>query len=330
MPRSLFAAPPLAAKLFAALSLACLGAGAPACAQEYPSKPLRLIVPNSAGGAIDVTARILQPRLSAELRQPIVIDNRVAAGGTVGTQHAAQSAPDGYTLLIVFDSFTTNPFLFRNVQYDPSRDFAPIMLVARYPQVFAVHPSLGVKNLKEFLQLARAKGSALDFATAGAGTSSRLSLELFKIAAGVEPTAVHYKGGAPALNDLAGGQVVAMIVSTGAVIQFLKNGRLVPLAVTSDKRTPLLPDVPPMAETLPGFEAQGWVGMLAPAGTPAAIISRLNAALVKTLAAPDVREKLEGQGAEIVAGSPEAFGAWVRSESAKWGRLIRDRNITID
>jgi len=312
-----------------ALAAACLltaGAGA----QSFPSKPIRMIVPNAPGGATDVAARLVAPKLAEHLGQPVVVENRAGAAAVTGTNAAAQAAPDGYTLVMVFDSFTMNPYLFKNVQYDPIRDFAPITLVVRNPQLLVAHPSIGARKLQDFVQLVRSKGSGFNFATAGAGTSSGLSLELFKSMAGVEPTAIHYRGGAPAITDLLGGQVSATIITAGVVIQHVRAGKLVPIAITSAKRHPGLPDVQTMAEELPGFEAQSWIGLLAPAGTPRPIIDRLHATTEKALAAPDVREKFENQMAEVVAGAPDEFAAWIKAESTRWGTLIRERNIRLD
>jgi tripartite-type tricarboxylate transporter receptor subunit TctC len=242
----------------------------------------------------------------------------------------AQAPADGYTLIMVFDSFTMNPYLYKNVQYDPVRDFIPITLVVRNPQLIVAHPSLGVKNINEFIKLAKARGSKLDFATAGAGTSSGLTLELLKMTFGLDSTAVHYKGGAPVVNDLLGGQVPVTVITMGVVIQHVRAGKLVPVAVTSIKRSPLLPDVPTVAEALPGFEAQSWIGLLAPAGTPRPVVDKLHASLARILAMPDVREKFESQGAEVVAGGTDAFAAWIRAESTRWGKVIRERNIKLD
>lgn len=315
--------------LLVPLVIACLLATG-AAAQSYPSKPIRMIVPNAPGGATDVAARLVAPQLSEQLGQPVVVENRAGAAAVTGTNVAAQAAPDGYTLVMVFDSFTMNPYLYKNVQYDPIRDFAPITLVVRNPQLLVAHPSTGAKTLHEFVQLVRKKGSSFNFATAGAGTSSGLSLELFKAMAGVEPTAIHYRGGAPAVTDLLGGQVSATFITAGVVIQHVRAGKLVPIAITSAKRHPSLPDVPTMAEELPGFEAQSWIGLLAPAGTPRPIIDRLHATTAKALAAPDVREKFESQMAEVVAGAPDEFAAWIKAESTRWGTLIRARNIHLD
>ena len=311
------------------LGTACLLA-AGAAAQAYPTKPIRLIVPNAPGGATDVAARLVGPKLSELLGQPIVIENRAGAGAVTGTNYAAQAAPDGHTLVMVFDSFTMNPYLYKNVQYDPVRDFVPITLVVRNPQLLVAHPSAGAKNLQDFLRILRNAGSGFNFATAGAGTSSGLSLELFKSMAKVEPTAIHYKGGAPAVSDLLGGQVSATIITAGVVIQHVRAGKLVPIAITSAKRNSALPSVQSMSEELPGFEAQSWIGLLAPAGTLRAIVERLHATTAKVLAARDVREKFESQMAEVVAGPPDEFAAWIKAESARWGALIRERNIRLD
>ena len=311
------------------LAFACLLA-AGAGAQSFPSKPIRMIVPNAPGGATDVAARLVAPKLAEQLGQPVVVENRAGAAAVTGTNVAAQAAPDGHTLVMVFDSFTMNPYLFKNVQYDPIRDFAPITLVVRNPQLLVAHPSTGARTLPEFLQLVRSKGSGFNFATAGAGTSSGLSLELFKALARVAPTAIHYRGGAPAVSDLLGGQVSATIITAGVVIQHVRAGKLIPIAITSTKRHAGLPEVQTMAEELPGFEAQSWIGLLAPAGTPRPIIDRLHATTEKALAAPDVREKFENQMSEVVAGAPDEFAAWIKAESNRWGTLIRERNIRLD
>ena len=313
--------------LCSAVWLASAGA---LCAQEFPSRPIRLIVPIAPGGALDTVARAVGPRLSDLIGQPVVIDNRFAAGGIIGINQAAQADPDGHTLLMIFDSFVTNRWLYKSAKYDPEKDFAPIMLVTRSPQVLLLHPDVGARTMKEFLALARSSGAGMDFATAGAATSSRLSLELFKQTANVDLTAVHYKGGNQAIIDLLGGQVKGMIISLGVAIQHVKRGKLIAIGVSSAKRAPMLPEVPPISDTFPGFEAQGWAGVLAPAATPHPVIGYLNAALRKILAQAEVRERLENQGYEVVASSPEAFGEWVRTESSKWARIIREQKITLD
>jgi tripartite-type tricarboxylate transporter receptor subunit TctC len=317
-------------RMLIAIAALSMGMASTPWAQDYPSKPIRLVIPNSPGGALDVAARLTQPRMMDILGQTIVLDHRIAAGGVVGTNQVAQSAPDGYTLIMVFDSFVTNPYLFKDVQYDPVRDFQPISQVVNGIQVIAAHPGAGVKNFAEFMQLAKSKGSALDFGSAGPGTSSRFSIEFFKQTTGIDATLIHYKGGGPLVTAVMGGQVPVTIITLGVVMPQLKGGKLLPLAVTSTKRAKLLPDVPAVAESYPGFEAQSWLGLLAPAGTPRAIVDRLHGAMVKTLAAPDVREKFEAQAYEVVGGTPEAFGAWIRNESSKLGRLIKERGIKLE
>jgi tripartite-type tricarboxylate transporter receptor subunit TctC len=298
--------------------------------QPYPEKPVHLVVPSSPGGAIDVVARLVAPHLAEALGEPFVVENRIGAFGTLGSEAVARSAPDGYTLLATFDSFTSNPYLFKSVTASPVRDFAPVSQVVRSAQVLVVHPQTGVRTLEDFIRVARAKGPALNYATAGPGTSSRLTVELVKTLTGIDPTAVHYKGGNPAMAGLLGGQVEMMIVTMGTVIEHLRAGKLVPLAVTSVKRRPQLPDVPAFAESYPGFESQSWVGILAPAGTPRTIVARLGEEIRKALAVGPSREKLESFGYEIVAGSPEEFGEVIRAESARWEKVIRERGITVD
>jgi len=316
--------------LLAALFLHLCVVSTATTAQSYPARPIRMVVPTSPGGVTDTAARAVAPQLAEALGQSIVVDNRAGAGGVPGTDTVAKAAPDGHTLLAVFDSFVSNPHVFRNAPYDVVKDFAPVTMMIRGPQLVVVHPGLGVKAFGDFLALAKSRRAPLNFATAGAATSSRLSVELFRSTAGIDATLVHYKGGGPALNDLLGGHVEAMIASAGLVLPSVKAGRLTALAVTSRGRSALVPGVPSVSETFPQFEAQSWVGVLAPARTPRAVIQRLNAEIARVLAAPEQRERFTALGYEIVAGTPEQFGAWVRDESAKWGKLIRERGITAD
>ena len=277
----------------------------PAWSQGYPSRPVHVIVPSSPGGAIDVVARLIAPQLADALGQPFIIENKIGGFGTIGVDIVAKAEPDGHTLLATLDSFASNPWLLKkNVTVHKVDDFAPISLVVRSPQVLVVPPELGVKTLDQFLRLARAKGEALNYGTAGAGTSSRLSVELFKDLTGIDPTAIHYKGGGPAAVALIAGQVDMMIITLGVAIEHVRAGKLVAIAVTSPRRAPQLPDVPTLAETHPGFETQSWMGLLAPAGTPAAIVDRLSGEIRKALAAGPSKEKLESFGYEVVASSP--------------------------
>jgi tripartite-type tricarboxylate transporter receptor subunit TctC len=300
-------------------------------AQAYPAKPVRIVVPASPGGGSDLVTRIVAAPLGAMLGQPFVVENRVTAGGIIASQQVAQSAPDGYTLLSTFDTFVTNQFLFKDLQWHPVKDFAPVMQICIFPQVLLVHPSVGVKNLQEFVALAKKQGRELNYGTAGQGSSARVSYELFKSFAGIETVAIHYKGGGPAIQDLIAGQVQVMLIQGGGALQqSLKAGKLQALAVSTAKRSPLYPGVPSIAETFPGFETQSWVGMFAPAGTPKAIIDRLNAALAKVLAEPGMKERFDTQAAEIVAGTPEALGQVVLADQAKWGKIIREIKISLD
>jgi tripartite-type tricarboxylate transporter receptor subunit TctC len=299
-------------------------------AQNYPARPVRMVVPTSPGGVTDVVARAVTPQLSEVLGQNIIIDNRAGAGGIPGTDAVAKAAPDGHTLLAVFDSFISNPHVFRNAPYDTLRDFAPVSLLVRGPQLLVVHPKLGVKTFNEFLATAKSRRSPVIFATAGAATSSRLSVELFKVTTKLDANLVHYKGGGPALNDLLGGHVEAMITSSALVMPSVKSGRLTALAVSSRQRSALVPGVPAISEFFPQFEAQSWVGMLAPARTPRAIVQRLNAELAKLLALPEQKARFAGLGYETVGSTPEEFGSWIRSETAKWSKVIREQNITAE
>src|SRR3954468_5584018 len=302
----------------------------PAWAQ-FPTRPVRLVVPASPGGASDLVARILAPALFPELGQPFIVENRVTSGGIVGTQQVAESAPDGHTLLVTFDTFAVNPFVFRELKWDPVRDFAPVMQFSRYPQVLVVHPSLGVKSLKDFVALAKEKGPSLNYGSAGPASSSRLAYELFKQMAGIETVPIHYRGGGPAMQDLVGGQVQVMLIQGGgAIAQHVKAGKLTALAVSTPSRSKFYPELPTIAETYPGFESQSWAAIFAPAQTPRPVLERLHGTLAKLVADTAVRERLEGQSCEIIGGSPEALIELVKSEQAKWGRLIREMKITVD
>ena len=300
-------------------------------AQSYPSRPVRVVVPASPGGGSDLTARILAPGLGAELGQPFVVENRVTSGGIVGTQQVAESPPDGHTLLATFDTFATNPYLYKNLRWDPLRDFAPVMQACRYPQVLVVHPGLGVKTVREFVALAKERGASLNYGSAGPASSSRLAYELFKQVAGIETVPIHYRGGGPAMQDLVSGQVQVMLIQGGgAIAQHVKAGKLVALGVSTAERSPFWPGVPAIAETYPGFESTSWTAIFAPAETPAPIVERLHGALVKVLADPQVRERLESQSCGVVGGTPAALTDLVRAEQAKWGPLIRQMHITVD
>ena len=314
-------------KTFIALLMACSSC---LFAQDYPTKPIKMIVPYPPGGVTDMATRAVSAKMSEAFGQAIIVENQPAAGGVVATNAMAKMPADGYTLMSAFDSFATNPFMYKGVQHDPLKDFAPISLMVKSPQVLVVFPGTGIKNMADLLKMARAKADHFSFATPGAGTSSRLSTELFKQYAGIDSTLVTYKGGSQAMTDLLGGQVNAMIVSVSLVLQHIQSGRLTPIAVSSSKRIAQLPDVPPIADTFPGFEAQSWTGMVAPVGTPKAIIDKLNAALLKALNSSEFKEKFTSQGVEVVGSSPDGFADWMNKESLKWSQVIKQRKISIE
>ncbi|MGB5081874.1 MAG: tripartite tricarboxylate transporter substrate binding protein [Burkholderiales bacterium] len=303
----------------------------PALADDYPSKPVRIFVPASPGGASDIAARLVSPKLSESLGQPFVVENRVTSGGIVGTAQLAKSAPDGYSIMMTFDTFASNPHMYKDLPYDILKDFAPIMQLTRYPQILVVHPSLKVRTVPEFVAYAKANSAKLNFGSAGPASSSRLAFELLKDAAGIQVEPIHYKGGGPAINDLVKGTVQVMLIQAGGAIgQNIRAGKLIGLATSARERSPLFPDLPTIADFYPGFETISWIGAIAPADTPRPIIDKLNATLVRVLADPEVRKRFEAQTADIVASTPEQFGELIRSESAKWGRIIREKNIRID
>jgi tripartite-type tricarboxylate transporter receptor subunit TctC len=309
----------------------CIALSSPLAAQDYPSKPVHVYVPSSAGGASDIAARLVSPKLAEALGQPFVVENRVASGGIVGTAQLAKAPPDGYAIMMTFDTFASNPHLYKELPYDVVKDFAPIMLMVRYPQILVVHPSLGVKTVPEFVGYAKKNPGKLNYGSAGPASSSRLAFELFKDAAGIQVDAVHYKGGGPAINDLVAGTVQVMLIQAGGAIgQNVKSGKLVGLATSGRERSPQFPDLPTIADFYPGFETTSWVGAIAPAGTPRAIVDKLNGTLVKILSTPDVKTRFDAQSAEIVASTPEQFGELIKAESTRWGKVIREKDIRID
>jgi tripartite-type tricarboxylate transporter receptor subunit TctC len=300
-------------------------------AQPYPLRPVRIIVPNAPSGVADFSARLVAVKLSVALGQPVIVDNRVGAGGTLGTAAAVKSPPDGYTLIVVFDSHATNPSLFRHLDYDTVNDLAAVSLLVRGPMLFVVHPNLaGVRTVRDFERLARSRPAALNFATVGPGSPARLMMELLKLDARIDVTMVPYKGAGLALTDLMAGEVDAMFAAISSAGAFVKAGRLRALAVTSIKPTPLAPGLPAMAETYPGFRTEVWSGLLAPANTPPAIIARLNAELVRILAQPDMRTRLAEFGLEPAASTPAQFELWIRAEIERWGKVIRTQKITLE
>jgi tripartite-type tricarboxylate transporter receptor subunit TctC len=316
----------------AALSILCLlCCAAPAVAQDakdYPTKPIRVIVPYPPGGGTDVVARIIADPLAAALGQPIIIDNRGGAAGNLGTDIAAKAAPDGYTILLTLSSHTINPRLYDKLPFDVERDFAPISLVALSPQILVAHPSVPANNIRELIALAKAEPGKLNFASVGTGSPGHIAGELFKLKTGVDMVHVPYKGGGPAVTDTLGGQVQLLFVTLPAAMQHVKAGRLKALAVTSDKRSLAAPDIPTIAESgVPDCVVNSWYGALAPAKTPPAIIARLQAAFAKVLATPEVKDKLFAQGAEAAPSSSADFERRIHDELKQWEYVIREAKI---
>ena len=301
-------------------------------AQGYPVKPVRLIVPFPAGGATDIVARLVAQKLTESLGQQVIVDNRGGAGGTIGSDNAAKSPPDGYTLLMATSStHAIAPSLYSKLPYDPVRDFSPVTLIASATILLAVHPSVPAKSVRELIAIAKKQPNALSFASSGNGGISHLVGEHFKSVAGVQMLHVPYKGDTPALIDLVGGQVHLMFGTAVSFLPYVKTGRLNALAVTNAKRSPIVPNVPTVAESgLPGFEALQWFGIFVPAGTSKDVIARLNAEIVKALKLPDVRERLTSLGAEIVGGTPEQFAAFQKTDTAKWAKVVKESGAKIE
>ncbi len=312
-------------RLFAALAL-IVSAGA--LAQTYPSKPIRVVVPFPPGGGTDIVARTVTPKMAEILGQPFIIENRAGAGGNIGTEVVAKSPADGYTLLVASASTAINTTLMPNLTWNFSRDFAPVLLMVVNNHLLAAHPSLPANNVQELLALARAKPGYITYASYGPGSSAHLTAELFKLMAGVDLLHVPYKGAAPAVNDLLGGQVNIMFADVAALLPHIKSGKLKALGIASAKRFEGLPDVPTIAESgVAGFEAGGFLGLVAPAGTPPAVIHALNAAGQQSLAMPDIRERLIALASPPVGGTPEQFGQHIKREIDKWARVIRAADI---
>ena len=322
---------------FAALALAGAGALLPsplALAQPsaYPTKPIRLVVPFPAGGTTDILARAAAQKLTEAWGQSVVVDNRPGAAGNIGSELVAKAAPDGYTLLMgTVGTHAINPGLYAKMPYDHVKDFVPVILVAGVPNVLVVNPSLPVNSVAELIAYAKANPGKLNFASSGSGTSIHLSGELFMSMTGARMTHVPYKGSAPALQDLAGGQVQLMFDNLPSSLALIKAGKLRALAVTSAARAAALPDVPTIAESgVPGFEASSWFGILAPAGTPAPIVAKIDAEVAQWLASPDARERLLAQGANAAGGTPDDFARHIAAETAKWAKVVRDSGAKVD
>ena len=301
--------------------------------QAYPAKPVRMVVPYPAGGYYDLLARVIGQKLGEMWGQTLVVDNRAGANGIVGTELVAKSAPDGYTLEMGgIGPHGINPGLYGKLPYDAVRDFAPVIHVANAPNVLVVHPSVPAASVAQLIALAKARPGQLNYASNGSGSSPHLSAEMFASMAGIKIQHVPYKGSAPAVADILAGQVTLLFGTMGDVVPHIRAGKLRALAVTGARRIPALPDVPTMIEAgVPGYEAVAWFGVMAPAATPRPIVLKLNQDIARTMQMPDVLDKITAQGsAEIVGGSPEQFGAFVRAEIAKWAKIIKQSGAKAD
>ena len=315
-----------------ALLLLLVLLGSPAFAQDtWPTKPLRLILPFPPGGGTDILGRLIAERLSAGLGQAVIAENRGGAGGNVGAEAAARSAPDGYTIVLVAPSLAISPSLYSKINYDPVKDFAPISLVATVPNVMVTQPALPAQNLIEFIQYAKAKPGELNFGSGGAGTSNHLAGELFNLVTGVKLVHVPYKGVNLAMQDVLGGNVHLVFIGIPAAAPHIKSGKLRALAVVAPRRSAALPEVPTVAEAgLQNFEVTTWYGILAPAGTPRPIVNRLNAELLKILHAPELQEKLAATGTDPLTSTPDEFADYIKREMAKWADVIKRAGVKAD
>ena len=313
-----------------ALALAAgLPLGASAQTGPYPNKPIQVVVPFPAGGIVDNVTRKLNTELAATLGQPLVVENKAGAGGSIGATQVARSRPDGYTLLTAFDTHAVNPLLYK-LSFDSEKDLKPIALIATSPLVLVVHPSVPANSLRELVDLAKAKPDTLHYASTGAGSSNHLTTELFKATSGASFNHVPYKGGAPAITDVLGGQVQVMFVSVTSVLAHIRAGKMRPLAVTSRERIAALPDVPPVSDTYRDFEAHSWVGLLAPAGIPAEVVTKLNGGVNTALKSPEFQKFLDEQSLKPAGGTPEKFEAFMKAETQKWGEVIKRQNIKVE
>lgn len=304
--------------------------GAAAFADDYPTRPIRLVVPFAPGGGADAVARIVAQGVSQTLGQQVVVENRGGAAAIIGTEQVAKADPDGYTLVLGQSGpISINPALYKDLRYDPVKDFAPVTLTTSYPYILVVNSNLPAKTVQEFVVLAKAKPNGLSYGTAGKGGANHLVTEMFSIAAGIEMVHVPYRGTSPAVTDVIAGNLHLVFSDVVSAMANIQSGTLRALAVTSSKRTPVLPDVPTMAESgFPGFDAIGWHGILAPAGTPPAIVTKLRAEIVKALNAPATQSLLTSQALQSVGNTPQEFAAFIKDDIVKWGAVAKRAGIT--
>jgi tripartite-type tricarboxylate transporter receptor subunit TctC len=315
----------------AAAAFTSLAAYAQGPADAYPAKPVRVVIGLAPGGGTDIQARLFAQKLSENMGRPFVVENRTGAGGTIAYAATAKSPPDGYTLLGVTSGYTITPAVYSKLPYDPVKDFAPISLVVQAPFLLLTHPSLPVRSVKDLLALARAKPSMLDCGSAGHGSSTHMAFELFRTLAGVKITHIPYKGTGPALVDGMAGQVHMLFGNVLSSLIHVKAGRLRALGVTTAQRSKVLPDLPTITESgVPGYENSTWFGLLAPAGTPPAVLGRLNSELVKASRSPDIVERIAPDGGEPVGSTPEDFGRHLAAEIIRWRKVVKDADIKVE
>ncbi len=317
-------------KLLLVSAAMTLSAGAAAQA-DWPTKPVRIVVPFAAGGTTDITARVIADELTRAVKHSFIVDNKAGAGGNVGAAEVARAAPDGYTFLMgTPGTQAINQFLYPKMPYDTAKDFAPVSFVVRVPNVLVVYPGTGVKSLKELIALAKTKPGALSYGSPGNGTTGHLSTELFKNRAGIFVTHIPYRGSGPMLVDLMSGQIQMAIDNLPSAMPFIKSGKLVALGVTGAQPNSQLPDVPPVASVLPGYAAESWFVLMAPAGTPAAIVNRVSTEVDRILKKPEVIERFKGLGAEPVGGTPEQLGQFITAETSKWSQVVKTSGAKVD
>lgn len=317
--------------LVGALSLSILAGAGNAAAADYPGKPVRLLVGYSAGGATDVIARLVAQKLSTQMGQQFIVENKPGANGNIAAELVARAVPDGLTLYVAAINNTINASLYNNLSFNFERDFAPVSLIATVPNILVVHPSVPAKNVKEFIEFAKKKPGEINFASSGSGSSIHMSGELFKMMTGVDMLHVPYKGSAPAVTDLLGGRVQAMFDNAPSALPNVQNGRLRALAITSAKRSEALPDLPTMIEAgLPGYEVNSWFALVAPANTPREIVARLNEEVNKALRNPDVRASLAKLGADPSGSTPEQLRTFISSETARWAKVVKTSGAKVD
>lgn len=313
------------------LALAALAIGMPLHAAEFPDRPVRIVVPSTPGGGLDVLGRLLGPKLTKKWGQQVVIDNRPGAGGVIGSEIVAKATPDGHTLLVVATGYSANPFLYRKLPYQTPKDFAPITIIGFAPNVLVVHPTVPANNLKELIALAKQKPGELTYASSGVGTGGHLSMALLMRNAGIKMIHVPYKGAGAATAAVVGGQAQMLFTATAAAMPHVKSGRIKALAVTSGKRWPSMPDVPTIAEAaLPGYEVDGWYAMLAPGKTPKPVVNKIYNDLAEILKMPDVSARIQAVGFEVSGMTPDEMARYVDRELKKWGAVIKEAGIRAD